>query len=210
MKNSLICLMLFIATYVNSLAQSTISYGQISCYCPQTGQMYGTNCAIAITFYDGYISHPLYGKLQAVQRNGDGSTTYMPMQFAGTPAMQLNAVLVSSDRQKMEERITSSIGYMSLNMINTYTSMGEDGGQAARQWANAQAASKRGGTSLRRNDDKGCRSCGGTGVSKTPNSGGSRTNWVAYYNTSGNKCPYCDGYSEHFHDRCSSCNVPSY
>lgn len=55
-----------------------------------------------------------------------------------------------------------------------------------------------------------CRSCGGTGVSKTPNSGGSRSSWVAYYNPAGTHCPYCGGYTEHYHDRCSSCNIPSY
>lgn len=58
------------------------------------------------------------------------------------------------------------------------------------------------------NTGKGCSKCGGTGVSKTPNSGGSRGNWVAYYNTSGAKCPYCSKYTSHYHDRCASCNVP--
>lgn len=102
-------------------AQTTISYGQVSSFCPQTGQTLGGGGAIAITFYDGYISHPMYGKLYATQRNNDGSVTYVPKKFAGTPAMQLNAVLVSADYQRMEERITSSMGYASLNMINSYT-----------------------------------------------------------------------------------------
>lgn len=60
------------------------------------------------------------------------------------------------------------------------------------------------------NKDKVCSSCGGTGVSKTPNTGGSLTSWVAYYNSQGNKCPYCGGHTKHLHDRCPSCNVPSY
>ncbi len=55
---------------------------------------------------------------------------------------------------------------------------------------------------------KGCSKCGGTGVSKTPNSGGSRGSWVAYYNSAGTKCPYCGGYTSHYHDRCANCNVP--
>lgn len=210
MRKIISCLILLLSVCISSFAQSTISYGQISSYCPQTGQMLGGGGAIAITFYDGYIVHTMYGKLQAAQRNNDGSITYVPTQFAGTPAMQLDAVLVSADLQRMEERITSTMGNMSLNMINTYTSMGEDGGQGAQRWADAQASSRRGGNSSRYNEDNGCRSCGGTGVSKTPNSGGSRTSWVAYYNASGNKCPYCGGYTKHFHDRCSSCNVPSY
>lgn len=125
-------LLLLLAISVNSHAQTTISYGQISSYCPQTGDMLGGGAAVAITFYDGYILHPLYGRLNAAQRNSDGSTTYVPSGMAGTPAVQLNAVLVSANRQRMEERITSTMGYMSLNMINTYSSMGEDGGRAAK------------------------------------------------------------------------------
>lgn len=139
-------------------AQITISYGQVSSFCPQTGQTLGGGGAIAITFYDGYISHPMYGKLYATQRNNDGSVTYVPKKFAGTPAMQLNAVLVSADYQRMEERITSSMGYASLNMINSYTSMGEDGGRAAQRWADANAASRRGGSSYSR--DRGSSSSG--------------------------------------------------
>lgn len=210
MKKIYSCFILLFAICLSTFAQSTISYGQISSFCPQTGQTLGGGSIVAITFYDGYIYHPLYGKLWAIQRNGDGSTSYMPQQFAGTPAMQLDAVLISEDRQRMEERITSTMGNMSINMINTFTSVGEDGGQAAQRWADAQAASKRGGTISRRNEDRECRSCGGTGVSKTPHSGGSRTSWVAYYNSQGNKCPYCNGYTGHYHDKCSSCSVPSY
>jgi rRNA maturation protein Nop10 len=209
-KKFFFCLVLLGTVYIETFAQSTISYGQISCYCPQTGQTLGGGGAVAITFYDGYISHTLYGKLQAVQRNNDGSITYVPVNVSGTPTLQLNAVLISSDLQRMEERITSTFGNMSLNMINTYTSMGKDGGQAAQRWAETQAASKRGGTSSRHSSDDVCQSCGGTGVSKTPNSGGSRTSWIAYYNSQGNKCPYCGRYTSHFHDKCSSCNVPSY
>lgn len=55
-----------------------------------------------------------------------------------------------------------------------------------------------------------CSSCGGTGVSPTPNSGGSLASWVAHYNSQGNRCHYCGRYTQHFHDRCSSCNVPRY
>lgn len=209
MRKIIVCLILLWIVCINSFAQSTISYGQISSYCPQTGQMLGGGGAVAITFYDGYIVHTLYGKLQAIQRNNDGSITYVPIKFAGTPALQLNAVLISSDLQRMEERMTSTMGNMSLNMINTYTSMGKDGGQGAQRWADAQAASKRGRPSPR-SEDRNCSSCGGTGVSKTPNTGGSRTSWVAYYNPKGNKCPHCGGYAEHFHDKCSRCNVPSY
>lgn len=203
-------LIFFFWVLINSYAQTTVSYGQISSYCPQTGQMLGGGGAVAITFYDGYILHPLYGKLFANTKNRDGSVTYIPSNYAGSPAMQLNAVLVSGDFQRIEERMTSSMGYASINIINTYTSMGEDGGRGAQRWADADAASRRGRVGGNNRESGTCRSCGGTGVSKTPNTGGSRTSWVAYYNSAGNKCPYCGGYTNHFHDKCSSCNVPTW
>lgn len=63
-------------------------------------------------------------------------------------------------------------------------------------------------SSSRRSNSGVCSNCGGTGVSPTPNSGGSLSSWVAHYNSQGNKCPYCGSYTKHFHDKCSSCNVP--
>lgn len=215
MKKLALSLLLLLFACISISAQTTISYGQISSYCPQTGQTLGGGGAVAITFYDGFISHPMYGKLYAAQRNNDGSVTYVPNGLAGTPGMQLNAVLVSADYQRMEERITSSLGYASLNMINSYTSMGEDGGRAAQRWLDANGASRRGGSSSGRSsrsnrNNRTCSSCGGTGVSPTPNSGGSLSSWVAHYNSQGNKCPYCGSYTKHFHDKCSSCNVPRY
>lgn len=207
----ILTLFIVFAAGLYAFADKTISYGQISCYCPQTGQTLGGGAVIAITICDNYIVHPMYGKLYAAQRNYDGSTTYLPSGFAGTPGMQLNAVLISSDLQRLEERCTSSMGNMSLNMINTYTSAGEDGGRYAKSWANAQDASRRGSSRHDNHHDSGtCSSCGGTGVNKTPNSGGSRTNWVAYYNSPGNECPYCRGYTGHYHDKCARCNVPAY
>lgn len=213
MKRTLSILTLLLLINIGGFTQTTISYGQISCYCPQTGQTLGGGGATAITFYDDYIVHPMYGKLYAASQNNDGSITYLPSGFAGTPGMQLNAVLISADRYRMEERMTSSLGYASINMINSYTSMGEDGGRAAQRWANAKAASQRGSSRSDRNsrgNNRACSSCGGTGVSPTPNSGGSRSSWVAHYNSQGNKCPYCGSYTKHFHDKCSSCNVPRY
>jgi hypothetical protein len=196
---------------ITAMADKTISYGQISSFCPQTGQTLGGGAVIAITIGENYIIHPMYGKLFACQRNYDGSITYLPSGFAGTPGMQLNAVLISSDLQRLEERCTSSVGNMSINMINTYTSAGEDGGRYANSWANAQAVANRGGSSSHDSRDSGtCSSCKGTGVNKTPNTGGSRSNWVAYYNSQGNKCPYCGGYTRHFHDKCARCNAPRY
>ena len=43
---------------LSSYAERTISYGQISCYCPQTGQTLGGGAVVAITIGDDYIEHP--------------------------------------------------------------------------------------------------------------------------------------------------------
>ncbi|MBR2206061.1 MAG: sel1 repeat family protein [Prevotella sp.] len=67
-----------------------------------------------------------------------------------------------------------------------------------------------GGSPSRRSNSGICSTCGGTGVSPISNSGGSLSSWVAYYNSEGNKCPYCGRHTGHFHDKCSSCNVPKF
>lgn len=205
----------FLLNSIVSFAQSTISYRLISSYCPQTGYMTGGGGATAITFYDGYISDLLWGNFYAANRNNDGSITYKPRQMAGSPALQVDAILISADRSQMIIYQTSSMGYMSINMIDRYNSIGEDGGRAAQQILEAEMAARRGGSSYSdrnssNNSNRTCTSCGGTGVSKTPNTGGSRTSWVAHYNSSGSRCPYCGSYTQHFHNRCSSCNVPRY
>ena len=213
MKKTLLAIFAICISILSYAEERTFSYGPISSYCPKTGQTLCGGSVISVTIGDGYIIHSLYGRLNAVQLNYDGSTTYMPSDFAGTPSLQMNCVLVSSDLQRLEERMTSSIGNMSINIINSYTSAGEDGGRYAQNWANAQAASRRGSTSTRedRHSSSGtCSACGGTGVNKTPNSGGSLHNWVAYYNSSGTKCPYCNRVDQHFHDKCPRCNTPAH
>lgn len=195
------------------MADRTFSFGQISCYSPQTGLVSGGGAVISLTVGDGYIIHPMYGKLYQGQTNYDGSVAYYPSGYSGTPMAQLQGILLSADLQTMEEHLTSTYGGMTAQMINTYTNAGEDGGRYANSYADAWRSSndrshdgdiRRGS----RNSSGTCSSCGGTGVNKSPNSGGSRTNWVAYYNQSGNKCPYCGSYTSHYHDKCARCNVP--
>lgn len=54
-----------------------------------------------------------------------------------------------------------------------------------------------------------CIKCGGTGVDPQPNSGGGLPEWVKYYHQEGSECQYCGKFIAHFHNRCSSCNVPT-
>lgn len=54
-----------------------------------------------------------------------------------------------------------------------------------------------------------CGYCNGTGVDPQPCDAG-RSTWKAYYNSNGNKCPYCGRYDGHMHNRCPRCNVPSH
>lgn len=58
---------------------------------------------------------------------------------------------------------------------------------------------------------KGCSQCK-RGVNPYPQSVQPSTSWIGHYNSSGVKCPYCDNYntSSHWHEKCSSCNVPRY
>lgn len=70
-----------------------------------------------------------------------------------------------------------------------------------------------GGSSSSRSSSRssgGCSRCNGTGVDPSQSSGGNLSSWVAHYNATGEKCPYCNKYNEHWHTRCPSCNVPSY
>ena len=53
-----------------------------------------------------------------------------------------------------------------------------------------------------------CYLCGGTGIDPNPSSGGSRTSWIGYVNSSGNVCPYCKYSYSHQHTKCTHCNVP--
>lgn len=78
-------------------------------------------------------------------------------------------------------------------------------------WDSGSSSSSSSSSSSKRRSSSGpCHSCGGTGVNPISNTGGSRGSWVAHYNSRGNKCPYCGRYSSHYHDKCSSCNVPRY
>lgn len=47
-----------------------------------------------------------------------------------------------------------------------------------------------------------CPYCNGTGVTLSPSSGGNMSNMVAYYNSQGQKCPYCNSYTKHYHTKC--------
>lgn len=63
-------------------------------------------------------------------------------------------------------------------------------------------------SSIRNNSKSGssskvnCPYCDGTGVSKSQSSGGNMSDHVAYYNSPGNKCPYCGYSNKHFHTKC--------
>lgn len=203
-------IVLTIFACISAFADRTFSFGQISCYSPQVGLVSGGGAVISLTVGDDYIIMPLYGKLHKGRTNYDGSVAYFPSSYSGTPMAQLQCVLLSADLQRMEEHMTTTYGGMTCQMINTYTNAGEDNGRYADSysegWLSSQDSSR--DRETKRNSSKTCSLCGGTGVNKTPNSGGSRTNWVAYYNQLGVKCPYCGSYTGHYHDRCSRCNTP--
>lgn len=56
-----------------------------------------------------------------------------------------------------------------------------------------------------------CSSCGGTGVDNTYlKYWGGRTSFIGHYNSAGNTCKYCRRSDEHYHSKCTKCNVPRY
>lgn len=80
----------------------------------------------------------------------------------------------------------------------------------SRDYDNGSSSSSSSSSSSRSSSSSGvCSKCHGTGVDPSQSSGGNLTSWVAHYNASGQKCPYCDRYNEHWHIRCPHCNVPS-
>lgn len=196
-------------------AQRTFSYSQTSSFCPQTGTSSPTMMAYVVTIGDGYVE--IGGnRFNRYQKNLDGSTTYLPARGNTSVGFyQVNAILLSSNWQVLEERVTSSVGGIGLNIINTFQMVEEDGGQYAMAQNSAAIESQRGGSysspSSRSETRSTCSKCHGTGVD--PNYlkyWGGRQSWLGYYNKSGNKCPHCGNYAEHYHSRCSDCNVPSY
>ena len=63
---------------------------------------------------------------------------------------------------------------------------------------------------LKQQKRAGCASCGGTGVDSTPMTSSGMSTWVAHYHSgNGTKCIYCNRLDSHYHDKCSSCNIPA-
>lgn len=107
---------------------------------------------------------------------------------------------VTFDHQISKEKYKQKIQL--LERATRQVIMSSEGGSSS-------SRSSSGNSSHSSSSRSSCYRCHGTGVDPTPNTGGSNTSWVAYYNTSGTKCPYCSYYSSHFHNRCAHCNVPS-
>lgn len=83
------------------------------------------------------------------------------------------------------------------------------GGNAGSSYNNGESSSSSSSSrSSRSTSNSTCSKCHGTGVDPAPSSGGNRTSWVAYYNATDNVCPHCYGVYEHWHTKCSSCNIP--
>ena len=212
MKKSILGL-LFVLIAFSAMADRTFSFGQISCYSPQTGLVSGGGAVISLTVGDGYIIHPMYGKLYEGQTNYDGSVAYYPSGYSGTPMAQLQGILLSADLQRMEEHLTSSFGGMTCQMINTYTNAGEDGGRYANSYADAWRASNdrshdRDSRRETRSNSGSCSRCHGSGIDPScidtsmPTSKTGSSKIPAY-----TKCPYCKDTKsyDHWHWRCIEC-----
>lgn len=60
-----------------------------------------------------------------------------------------------------------------------------------------------------KSSSKGCSRCI-NGVNKQAITHMGKTNWLAYHNNEGQRCPYCttENYTSHNHEKCSNCNIP--
>ncbi|MDE6489425.1 MAG: hypothetical protein K2L46_09100, partial [Paramuribaculum sp.] len=209
MKKILMYLVCLFAA-MNAMADRTFSFGQISTYSPQAGLVSGGGAVISLTIGDGYIIHPMYGKMYQGQTNRDGSAAYYPSGFSGPPMAMLQGILISADLQRMEEHLTSTYAGMTVQMINTYTNAGEDGGRYADSWSNAVAVSNDRSLDREirresRSRSGSCHRCGGSGIDPscvdlslpTHKTGSSKI--PAY-----TKCPYCKDTKsyDHWHWKC--------
>jgi len=108
---------------------------------------------------------------------------------------------------------TESWGYIDSNGVGfsasdqgTIVTSGDV--QAAKSQRSSSSSSSSRGSSR---SSGSCSRCNGTRIDPSPNSGGSLSSFVGYYNSAGDRCPYCtNNYTSHYHDRCHSCNVPTY
>lgn len=210
---SFVCSLMLLAWMpVLCQAQVSKSYMYSHTIDAQTGQMSSVGTTYHMTyytFYDDYVETSLGRKYARVSRNQDGSVNYASNPDPNMSMADVVALVVSSDYSKVVEVMNSTFMGMTLTSYSYYNYVA-DGKDASYQ--NAETNRRINSQSDRRNsrDSGNCSSCGGTGVNPTPNSGGSRTSWVAHYNSAGSKCPYCGKYTKHFHDRCARCNVPRY
>ena len=99
-------------------------------------------------------------------------------------------------------------GYMANDQGSVITSADVQAAKSMRSSSSSSSTSKSSSSSSRSGGT--CSRCHGTRIDPMPNSGGSMQSWVGYYNSEGVRCTYCGKYTSHFHDRCHSCNVPSY
>lgn len=217
LKRVSLALLCAVAVVAGVRAQVTKSYRYNYSYCPQTGSSNSVGAGLrasSLTFYDGYITAPPYGrKYIMASRNNDGSTTYAAQRR--DTFLEPLTITVSADLLTYVEVLESNFSGLVTTIYNYHTYIGE-GDAPARDYSNrgvgVRYGPNQGGSSPRSRSDKPskCSTCGGTGVNPSKATDASRSSWRAYYNSSGTKCPYCNSYGEHYHDRCPRCNVPRY
>ncbi|MDO5394954.1 MAG: hypothetical protein Q4F07_03190 [Bacteroidales bacterium] len=95
------------------------------------------------------------------------------------------------DRYYAENHHLSSGGY-SMNQFNNWIS---DSGSSDNSGHSS-------GHSSSHRSSADCPYCRGTGVNLSPASGGGAASHVAYYNSAGVKCPYCNSTTKHYHYKC--------
>lgn len=87
--------------------------------------------------------------------------------------------------------------------ISTTQIFDANGNQIYRDHEDYGAGERNATRSNRTNDSKSsCAYCHGTGVCSRPTTARPRSEMIAHYNMSGQKCPYCNWVRAHWHDKC--------
>lgn len=153
-----------------------------------------------------------YGMGRCMICNGQGGIvtsgygTYIPCTACG----MTGACKLCGGSGKCACALTDYPGYMpsSASLIdaqgrvvanNSYSTGSSSGGSGSSSSSSSNSSGSSGS----------CFRCHGTGVDPSKSSGGNLSSWVAHYNSSGSKCPYCGAYDEHWHTKCPHCNVPT-
>ena len=198
---------------INKFGDSkSIEFYPLGTYYFYTGAINVYNSMSIIIYYtDDILS--IFGVNTAVFRNFDsdhnrqyvfiknGTTTLYTLVKKSNGHFDLVENSYINGDQLSSTRYTDDYGYQQQHYeanapyapsgLNFITDLDSPSSSSTRNKSNSHRSSK-----------ANCPYCNGTGVTKSQSSGGNMSSHVAYYNSPGNKCPYCGYSNKHYHTKC--------